>query len=100
VSQEDFEKFTPLHSAVLGVKNLKVLRTLLVAGADVNALNDSEETPTDYAKKKKDREILELLSSSRSLLATCHPMADGDPRYRRVFVAIFYLVAFFKYAPF
>jgi hypothetical protein len=53
---------TALHRAVLGGYE-DVVRLLLAEGADVNAMNDSGETPLHYAAWRADTAIAELLLS-------------------------------------
>ena len=51
---------TPLHLAVIS-GNSRVVRKLLIKGADKNILDKSKKLPSDLAKENEYKNILELL---------------------------------------
>ena len=42
-------------------KNQKYVKMLLEAGADINAKDKDGKTALDYAKERKDKEIIDIL---------------------------------------
>ncbi|XP_049935436.1 uncharacterized protein LOC116259780 [Nymphaea colorata] len=60
------EKNTPLHWACLNGHS-EVVRNLILAGADVAALNSHERTPLDEAVNMGKMDIVDVISSASAL---------------------------------
>jgi uncharacterized protein len=56
--------WTPLHYAVLRKENVAAVKWLIAHGADVNAHNEADMTPLDWAKRSQLTEIVTLLKNA------------------------------------
>ena len=65
VEIRDERGFTPLHLAVTAGR-IAIVRLLVNAGADVNAISSSGATPLALALKNRHREIAAFLSGARA----------------------------------
>lgn len=59
-------KWTPLHWSA-SFNQLKNAQLLIAHGADINTLNDSQQTPLDIARIMKKKEIFNLLNNTQEI---------------------------------
>lgn len=62
-------KYTPLHLGVIS-GNAKVVRRLLIKGADVNIVDKTGKTPSDLAKANEFGNIYEMIEQPKGFMDT------------------------------
>lgn len=88
VNQVNRRKESPLHFAVCS-KSQRIVRSLLLRGADVGLRDQTGKTPMDIAKEKKDLEIVALLENP-GLLSVCGIKPPQRPnRFRRMLMMVY-----------
>ncbi|CAD8079250.1 unnamed protein product [Paramecium primaurelia] len=78
----DSHQLTPLHLAVQS-GNTKLVKKLLIYGADKTIKGNSNKTPADIAQENDFKNIYNLLTKERSFLITYFNLKQGIKRVRK-----------------
>jgi len=83
--------YTPLHLAVIA-SNAKIVRRLLMKGADQNMIDNNFKKPIDIAKDNDLHNIYNLLDKKNSFCELCDVKNDNKTKRKRILGVLMFFV--------
>mmetsp|Transcript_27223 Transcript_27223/g.48916 ORF Transcript_27223/g.48916 Transcript_27223/m.48916 type:complete len:542 (-) Transcript_27223:23-1648(-) len=99
IEQKDFQGNTPLHLASFGnlPGNYRIVRHLLIKGAERNARNHSDKTPFEIAQETSNHDVADALRDP-GCLSSCNPCSTtlAKPKFKLKAFVLFHLIQIFR----